>query len=320
MESTKRKKRFSEKKPSVIFLVGPTACGKSAIAVCLAKKLNAEIISCDAMQVYKGMDILTAKPSLSLRKKVAHHLIDFIPPCREYNVFRYRKEALKEIKRIISRDKVPLVVGGTGLYMSVLVDGIFDENTHRNDLRKKLYRDAEKEGNEHLYARLKAVDTVAARKIHPNDRKRIVRALEIFEATGKPISLLQQQRKGLYDEYRVHIFCVTHERKRLYQRIEERVEQMLRRGIVAEVKALLKMKLSRTAYYAIGIREFRAYFEGRCSLLEAKELMKRNSRRYAKRQLTWFRKDSRIRWITLREKETPCETASRIWKRHFLLS
>ncbi len=249
-------------KPAVIFLVGPTVVGKTEAAVILAKEINAEIISCDSMQVYKGMGIITSQPPLPLRKAVPHHLIGCRLPVKEYNVSLYRSQALKKMRDIIRRGKIPLFAGGSGLYMSILVDGIFKANSGNKTVREKLYKQAGKYGNQFLYERLKKIDPEAAAKIHPNDTKRLARALEIFEATGRPISDLQKQRKGILDKYEVKIFCLNMERLQIYRRIEERVNKMFKNGLLKEVKRLLKLKLSRTASCAIGIKELRGYFEG----------------------------------------------------------
>jgi len=293
---------MAEQKKSVLFLIGPTAVGKSEVGVHLAKKINAEIISCDSMQIYKKMDIITSKPAMNLRRKIRHHLIDVVPADKEYDVSKYRKDALKKIKEIQEKSKIPLFAGGTGLYMSILVDGIFETEGNNLRLRKKLYKEASVKGNQYLYKRLQEADPQAAKKIHPHDTKRIIRALEVFTSTGKPISSLQKQRKGLNDEFDVRIFCLNMERQELYKRIEKRVDKMFAQGLVVEVKRLLKLSLSRTASYAIGIRELRDYFKGLYDLERAKELIKRNTRRYAKSQLTWFRKDKRIRWIEVDDK------------------
>jgi len=298
----------------IIFITGPTAIGKSETAVLLAKKIDAEIISCDSMQIYKGMDILVSKPGTELLKGVTHHLISMISPVKEYNVSAYRRQALKEIKRITGKNKVTLFVGGTGLYMSILVDGIFQIKSENKDIRNKLYQQAEKKGSIYLHKRLAKVDPQAAAKIHPNDTRRIVRALEVFLVTGKPISELQKTRKGLIDEYKVKIFCLDMPREQLYQRIDARVEKMFRQGLVDEVRRLLKRKLSRTARFAIGIRELEGFFNGAYDLAEAKRLIQRNSRQYAKRQLTWFRKDKRIEWINIDEKDKPDKISDRILK------
>ncbi|MBI4982460.1 MAG: tRNA (adenosine(37)-N6)-dimethylallyltransferase MiaA [Candidatus Omnitrophica bacterium] len=284
-------------KKKIIFLVGPTAVGKSEIATRLAKKINAEIISCDSMQIYKGMDLLTAKPTRIQLKKIPHHLIGVIDPSKEYNVSRYRRDALRIIKEIFKKNKTPLFVGGTGLYMSILLDGIFKAKGESKKIRKQLFEEAKRISSPVLHERLKKIDPQAAEKIHPNDTRRIVRALEVFLVTGKPISVLQKERKGLADEYDVEVYCLNMPLEKLYKKINQRVDKMFAVGLVKEVKILLKKKLSKTAQFAIGIRELKNYFDGDCSLEQAKEMIKYNSRHYARRQLTWFRKDKRIKWI-----------------------
>jgi len=296
-------------KRKIIFLVGPTAIGKSETAILLAKKINAEIVSCDSMQIYKGMDIITSKPKEASRRRIPHHLIGIISPGRQYNVSLYRKQALKEISRITKRGRVPLFVGGTGLYMSVLIDGIFPEINSDKKIRKKLYWQAERSGSAQLYERLKIVDPEAALKIHPNDTRRLVRALEVFEVTGQPISKLQKQRKGLGGEYDVVIFCLNTGRDILAKRIKNRIDRMFRQGLLEEVRKLLKVRLSRTAACAIGIQELRGFFSKAYGLKEAKLLMVRNTRQYAKRQLTWFRKDKRIHWINIGANDTPAKVS-----------
>jgi len=298
-----------------MFLVGPTAVGKTAVAAILARRLNAEIISCDSMQIYKQMDIITSKPTVALRKRIRHRLIDIAEPVKEYDVFRYRRQALENIRQVIKAGKLPLFVGGTGLYMSVVIDGIFKAKAEDKNIRSRLYHEAEAKGSRYLYKRLLKIDPEAAGKIHPHDTRRIVRALEVFKVTGKPISLLQRQRRGLKDKYNISIFCLNMERGELYQRIDQRVERIFRQGLVAEAKKLLKLNLSRTAGCALGLRELRGYFAGLYDLNETRDLLKRNTRRYAKRQLTWFKKDKRINWIDILSKEKPKEIADRIIRR-----
>ncbi len=281
-------------KRKIVFLVGPTAIGKTDVAIALGKKINAEIIACDSMQVYKGMDIITSKPPLALRKRIPHHLISIISTDKEYNVSTYYKDVARKIKEILKRGKIPLITGGTGLYMSILIDGIFKSSAPSKMVRNRLYRRAEERGSEYLYNRLNEIDPQAALKIHPHDTKRIVRALEVFETTGQLISRLQKQRKGLSGVYDIKIFGLNMSREKLYQKIEERVERMFAHGLVGEVERLLKSKLSKTATYAIGLKELKGYFDNLYGLDEAKRMVKRNTRLYAKRQLTWFRKDKKI--------------------------
>ena len=327
-------------KKRIIFLVGPTGIGKSAAAISLAKKINAEIISCDSMQVYRKMDIITSKVSLAQRKNIKHHLLGIAGPGKEYNAAKYRKGALSICKKLFQKGKIPLFTGGTGLYYSVIIDGLFPKVSEDKLIRAKLNKELEFKGSRYLYRRLVKVDPQACDKIHFNDGRRIVRALEVYLKTGKPISVLQKSRVGLGEEYEIKIFGLNLNRQFLYERINQRVEKMFRIGLVKEVKRLLgfdkilrpfgpqdgllgecrkkklpRCQLSKTAACAIGIRELEGYFNGRWPLEEAKRLIQRNSRRYAKRQLTWFRKDKRVQWININNKETPARIALKLWKK-----
>lgn len=302
-------------KEKIIFIVGPTATGKSETAFYLARKINGEIISCDSMQVYSRMPITSNQPPAALTKKIPHHLLSFVDPRKEYNVSRYRQDALKKIRAILKKKKAPVFAGGSGLYMSILVDGIFEVKAKDPALREKLYQQAARYGSNFLYEKLKKIDPPAAAKIHPHDTKRIVRALEVFKITGKPISVLQQQRKGLADKYDIKIFCLNLARAKLYQRIGRRTEKMFKRGLLKEARRLLKLKLSKTSVVAIGLKELKGYFDGSYDLAEAKAQITRNTCLYSKRQLTWFRKDKRIKWISIGERDTPKKIAQRIWRR-----
>ena len=294
---THQPKPCSHPKPKIIFLVGPTAVGKTALSLKLARKINAEIISLDSMQVYQGIDILSSKPSLKLRHKIKHHLIDILSPDKEFDAAQYRRLAVKAIKDIHQRGKIPLFTGGTGLYLNVLLEGIFADAGKDEALRRELYNQAEILGSAYLHRKLQEVDPESALRIHPNDAKRIIRALEVHKLTGKPISELRKKRKGLEDKYEVTIFGLNKDREVLYKSIDRRVDEMFERGLVNEVKKLLTGNLSLTCKQAIGIREIRDYLEGKHDLEQAKDLLKKNTRNYAKRQLTWFRKDKRIIWL-----------------------
>ncbi len=302
-------------KRKIIFLVGPTGIGKSAAAIILAKKIGAEIISCDSMQVYRRMDIITSKAGLTQRKKIRHHLLDIVDPSKEYNVARYRKEALSICKNLFEKGKIPLFVGGTGLYYSIIIDGLFPKVPGDKLIRAQLNKELELSGNLYLYRRLANIDPASAKKIHSNDARRIIRALEVYLKTGKPISVLQKSRIGLGQEYEIKIFGLNSNRQLLYKKIDQRVDKMFRSGLIAEVKGLLKRKLSKTAACAIGIRQLQGYLSGRQPKDEAKRLIQRDSRRYAKRQLTWFRKDKRIKWININNQATPERIALRLWKK-----
>jgi tRNA dimethylallyltransferase len=301
-------------KKKIIFLLGPTGIGKSAVAINLAKKINAEIISCDSMQVYRRMDILTSKVTPQQKKQIKHHLLGIINPDQEYNVARYRKAALAVCDKLFACGKIPLFVGGSGLYYSIIIDGLFAYAPQDKAIRAKLEKQLKLKGQAYLYRRLVKVDSAAAARIHPHDARRIIRALEVYLKTGNCISKLQRKRVGLSREYQVGAFGLNSQREFLYNAIDRRVEKMFACGVVNEVKRLLKTKLSLTAKYAIGIPEIKGYLEGNYDLSESKRLMQRNSRRYAKRQLTWFRKDKRIKWVKVKYKETPGEIAKRIYE------
>ena len=290
-------------KQKIIFLVGPTAVGKSALAVELAKRLGAEIVSLDSMQIYKGLDILSSKPTEAMQKKINHHLLSFVAVGKDFSVAAYRRSALRIIKDAQRRGKIPLFVGGSGLYMSILLDGIFRGVTKDDTLRKKLYAKAKQFGNVYLHKKLSEVDIESASKIHPNDLRRIVRALEVYQLTKKPLSKLKLKRRGLSDKYDIKLFGLNKQRQQLYLDINNRVDEMFTLGLVDEVRRLLDYKLSHTCKQAIGIKEVKGYLEGVYDLDYAKELLKKNTRHYAKRQLTWFRKDKRIDWVDAADKE-----------------
>ncbi|MDD5108658.1 MAG: tRNA (adenosine(37)-N6)-dimethylallyltransferase MiaA [Candidatus Omnitrophica bacterium] len=304
-------------KKKIIFLVGPTGIGKSAVAINLAKKINAEIISCDSMQVYRKMDIITSKVTLAQRKKVRHHLLGIVEPSKEYNVARYRKDALSICDKLILKGKVPLFVGGTGLYYSIIIDGLFPKVPEDKLIRAKLNRQLGIKGSSYLHDKLSKIDPDASKKIHPNDARRIIRALEVYLKTGTPISVLQKSRVGLGREYEIEVFGLNLKRQLLYDRINRRVDRMFHLGLINEVKSLLKHKLSKTATGAIGISELKDYFNGLHSLEDCKCLIQLNSRHYAKRQLTWFRKDKRVVWMNINNNETPQRIALKLWKKLF---
>ena len=279
---------------AVTFLIGPTASGKTELSLKLAKKLNAEIVSCDSMCVYKGMDILTSKPGKSDRKKVKHHLVDIIPPFKEFNAAEYRKLALRAIEDILKRGKTPLFVGGSGLYIKAVIDGLFPSGKKDPRFRKKQEQLAKKYGNRYLHNKLKRIDPVSAKKIHPNNVRRVIRTLEIYRTEKKRPSELKKDTEPLGYDFK--IFGLEIDREKLYGNIDKRVDEMFRQGLVQEVKRLSRKRLSITAKGALGYNEVMGYLKGRYSLDEAKELLKRNTRRFAKRQLTWFRADNRIQW------------------------
>ena len=291
-------------KERIVCLVGPTAAGKTEVALALAKKINAEIISCDSMQVYKGIDIATSKALKKQRREVSHHLIDIKSPSQEYNAAHFKNSAQKIIDDIHKRAKLPLIVGGTGLYFRALIDGLFSGPGADLSLRQKFYQQAKKYGASYLYRKLKNKDAKSAGAIHPHDLRRIIRALEVYESIGKPISKLKEKTQGIRNKYDLHIFGLIRPRAELYTRIEKRVDQMFRRGLVAEIRRLTKRKLSKTAKSLLGYKEIVGFLRGKYSQDEAKILLKRNTRRYAKRQISWFKREKYVKWIEIGKRDS----------------
>ncbi len=289
----------------IIFIVGPTAVGKSEIAFALAQEIKGEIISCDAMQVYKEINIASNKPPRFMLEKIRHHLISLISIEEEFDVAEFNRRAREAIKEIHVRGHIPIIVGGSGMYMQILLDGIFEGKARKNEgLREELKRKAQEKGVLFLYDVLKKKDPQAALKIHPNDLRRIMRALEVLALENKPISELQKKREGLWGKYQIHLFGLNRDREELYRQIDARVEKMFEEGLVEEIKNLSHLKWSPTADRIIGVREVQGYLKGEHDLERAKYLMKLNTRHLAKRQLTWFRKEKRIRWFALNSRES----------------
>lgn len=282
----------------VIAIVGPTAVGKTSLSIDLAKRFDGEIISGDSMQVYRGLDIGTAKVTLEEQAGVLHHLIDVRDIDQSYSAADFQQAAREVIQEITDRGKVPIVVGGTGLYIqSLLWDYKLGSEGERTDesLREKYEAIAEAEGNEDLWKLLQAKDPLAAEKIHYNNRKKMIRALEVFELTGHSILEPKEQPKELYDSF---LIGLNTERTRLYRRINERVDLMVEQGVLEEARQLAKTPEVQAAQ-GIGYKEFFPYFSGECSLDSAIEEVKLHSRRYAKRQLTWFRNRMSVHWYDL---------------------
>jgi len=284
-------------KKSVIFIVGPTSSGKTRVASGLADEVFGEIISCDSMQVYKDMDIITQAPPKEYLLKTEHYLVRVLPPEEEFSAAHFLQEAQECIEIIIAKGKTPIFAGGTGLYVKSLLDGLFASPPKSIEIRERLEDIAEAKGTEYLHAKLKKIDDEAAGKIHPNDLRRIVRALEVYELTGKTISEKKAETEGFSEKYDCKIFGLKLPRTLLYERIERAVDDMFEKGIIEEVKSLKGRDLSITAEKALGIKEISNYIDGKTGLKEAKDEIKKNTRRYAKRQMTWFRSDKRIEWI-----------------------
>ena len=293
---------------TLVFLAGPTAVGKTAVSIHLARLLNAEIISCDSMQVYKGMDIGTGKPLLSKLRQVQHHMISIVSPLRNFSVADFRNKAIDCIKLIEARDKKVIFAGGTALYMKALIDGLFPSPRADYALRRELLGKEKLNGIGYLHKELYKVDRPSAKLLHPNDTRRIIRALEVYIKTGMPMSVLKKRTKGLKQKYDIKIFCLNRDRQELYRMIEDRINRMFRKGLLAECKKLKKKRLSMTAKKALGYKEIFDYLDNKINLKDAKELIKKNTRNFAKRQLSWFRNDKRIEWIDV-DKKSPGQIA-----------
>jgi len=292
-------------KGKIIILTGSTGVGKTALSLSLAQVFNAEIVNADSMQIYRYMDIGTAKPTPEERAIVPHHLIDIKYPDEDYDVSQFKADADRIIKNILTRGKQVLVVGGTMLYLKILIHGIFPAPPVDMALRQRLNQLAKERGREYLHQRLTKIDPEAAKRIKPRDIVRLIRAIEVYELTGKPISWHQKQHHFGKQDYECLKICLYHPREILYRHIENRVEEMFKQGLVEEVEKLLKMgyKTSLKPMQAIGYRHVIVYLEGKHTLEEAKFLIKRDTRRYAKRQLSWFRQEKNIAWYLPQEKE-----------------
>ena len=286
-------------KQKVIVICGPTASGKTGLSIELAKKINGEIVSCDSMQIYKDMTIGTAKPVEEEMQGIKHYLIDCVSPDIRYSVADYKKDAIKAIKEILRNGKVPIVVGGTGLYVESLVYGI-EYNEIKVDLkyREELEQIIEKEGLNTLYEEARKIDPDAIKKVSENDKKRICRILEIYHSTGKTKTELEIESRRNGPEFEYKLFGITMDREKLYERINKRVDIMIQNGLIQEVKTLLdKYKEFPTAMQGLGYKEVVEYLNGNYTEEEMIEKIKMETRRYAKRQLTWFRKYKNIIWI-----------------------
>ena len=283
----------------LLCLLGPTAVGKTEIAIQLAQRLDAEIVSVDSRQIYRQMDIGTAKPTPEEQQAARHHLIDCVDISQPFSVADYQSLADAAVADIQSRGKRGLLVGGAGLYFRAIVDGLFEGPGADIALRERLEQEAAQHGVNVLHNRLRACDPVSADRIHPNNIVRVIRALEVYELTGTPMSELQEQWHPEKQRYPFIAFGLTMPRALLYRRIEKRVDVMLANGLIAEVESLLAAGYTRetVALQSFGYRELIAYLDGECTYLEAVQQLKQNTRRFAKRQLTWFRKDTRVEWI-----------------------
>ena len=308
-----------QRKPNTLIVVaGPTASGKTALAIEIAKTVEGEIVSADSMQIYEGLDIATAKPTPEELAAVPHHLVGFLPVETPFSVADYAELARKAINDILSRGKVPVLCGGTGLYIKAIVDHVqySEEITSDEALREQLRQLAQKEGNEALWQRLKAIDPQTAERIHPNNVGRVIRAIEVMEVSRR--SIREHEADSLREACPYHVVEIGlryHDREKLYERINRRVDKMVEMGLLEEVHTARQSGLTATAAQAIGCKELYGWLDGGETLEEALEKLKKSTRHYAKRQLTWFGADRRIHWIEpdeLAEGETPLNRALEI--------
>lgn len=287
-------------KSKLIVLTGPTAVGKTELSIALAKAVNGEIISADSMQVYQEMNIGSAKISKEEMNGIRHYLVDCLSPMEEFNVQIFQNMAKKAMEEIYSRGKVPILVGGTGFYIqSIVYDIQFTENEDNSQIRQRLEKIALLKGNSYLHALLKEVDEAAAHAIHENNVKRVIRALEFFELTGNKISEHNEAERAKASPYQFTYFVLNDDRARLYERIEKRIDNMIEQGLVEEVKKLQQMGCSRemVSMQGLGYKEILDYLSGAVTLEEAVATLKRDTRHFAKRQLTWFRRERDVIWV-----------------------
>lgn len=287
-------------KKKILVLGGPTAVGKTELSIKLAKSLNGEIISADSMQIYRKMDIGSAKISTEEMNGVIHHMIDIVNPNESFNVSDYKKSGSEIIDDIIRRGKLPIIVGGTGLYINALTCNMdFTEGTNDLEYRNKLNQLAIEKGNEFVHELLKEIDPISYVNIHPNNLKRVIRALEVYHITKKPFSSFDLGEKMYDSQYDVHYFVLTMDREKLYNRINFRVDKMINDGLIEECELLKNrgLDISYQSMQGIGYKEILMYLDNKLTLEESIELIKKGSRNYAKRQLTWFRRDKRVKFL-----------------------
>ncbi len=286
-------------KKKAVVIVGPTASGKTSLGVYVANKFNGEVISADSMQIYKGMAISTAKPTKDEMQGIKHHMIDFVEINDKYSVSNYCEDARKCFDDITARGKLPVIVGGTGLYIdSFLTNTQFLQNASSQSLKEQLEEELKTKGIDELYLELRSVDPVAAERIHPNNKVRVLRALEVYRATGKTITEQAELSHLVESDIEPLYIGVTYDdREKLYDRINKRVDIMVQNGLVDEAKNVFSKDVSKTAFNSIGCKEIKPYLDGESTLDDCIEKLKLSTRHYAKRQLTWFRRNKKINWV-----------------------
>ena len=300
-------------KPLVVIISGPTASGKTGLSIEIAKRFNGEIVSADSMQIYKSMDIATAKPTKDETAEIRHHLIDFVEANENFSVAKYKQLALSAIDDILSRGKLPIVCGGTGLYIDTLMNNTVFLDYEDSGIRERLEKRKESDGIESLYEELKKVDPDTASRLHLNDSKRIIRALEVYYLTGKTISEQNSLSHKEESPYDFLLFVLSaHNREILYKRINDRVDKMLDMGLVEEAGSFFASDISKTAKQAIGYKELKPYLDGEISLETAVEKLKMETRRYAKRQLTWFRNKKNVNWLYIDDEKSVSDECAQI--------
>jgi tRNA dimethylallyltransferase len=299
----------------VLAIVGPTASGKTALSILLAEKLRGEIISADSRQIYKFLNIGTAKPTPEDFHRVPHHFIDILDPDQEYNAAEYGQQARSKIEELLKRGIQPIIVGGSGLYVRAIIDGLFKGPGKDSEIREQLEKDAQRFGTEMLFEKLKQIDPVSAAKMDASKVRRVVRALEVYYTTGKPISDLHSVQETKVP-FEVLQYALEWERKTLYDRINRRIDEMMEKGLVEEVRELKTRGYlpGMNALNTVGYKETFDFIDGKLTKEEMVRLIKQNSRRFAKRQLTWFRADKRVRWISVNERTNWNEIAEIIQK------
>ena len=300
-------------KPLVVIISGPTASGKTGLSIEIAKRFNGEIVSADSMQIYKSMDIATAKPTKDETAEIRHHLVDFVEANENFSVAKYKQLALSAIDDILSRGKLPIVCGGTGLYIDTLMNNTVFLDYEDSGIRERLEKRKESDGIESLYEELKKVDPDTASRRHLNDSKRIIRALEVYYLTGKTISEQNSLSHKEESPYDFLLFVLSaHNREILYKRINDRVDKMLDMGLVEEAGSFFASDISKTAKQAIGYKELKPYLDGEISLETAVEKLKMETRRYAKRQLTWFRNKKNVNWLYIDDEKSVSDECAQI--------
>jgi len=298
----------------VVVVVGPTAVGKSRIAIEVAKAFETEVLTADSRQVYRGMNIGTDKPIIEERQAVPHRLIDLVSPDESFNAGLYRRQAVDEIERLYRDRRLPLVVGGTGLYVRTLLKGLCDAPPADPIVRAALRQEAKDQGHDRLYARLVAVDPVAAARLHPRDESKVIRALEVYQLSGRRMSEFQQEHGFAERPFSALVIGLNRDRNALHRRIEERIDWQLAHGLIEETKQLLAQGYQRgsAAMKGLGYRQVAEHLAGEYDLAEMVRRFKRDTRHFSKRQMTWFRKEPGIQWLTIEESESVRHTAEQV--------